>query len=1015
MPKNSTTAVSAVSAIPSTTKNDLKLVNYSSSSEDEYESENEDPSKSKDPFINTDLHYYIMHQKTKPNLSSKQSKRITSMADVYSFNGLNILYSKNKNKFFLICPPLNKRTDIINVAHLIGHFRVQSTYDRVRERYYWPKMFATIKQVIDRCLVCIRNETSQTTSHLPAQVIAVTHVFDIVSIDLVFGLPLTQRNNKGLCVITDHLTGYAMAFPIASKEAKEIATKLWTWITVFGPMRSLLSDRGTEFLNAIVSDILSLVGSEHRVTSSFHPSCNGTTEKLNGTLCKSLRKHAESDPYNWDLFVNFVVFAYNTRVHSVTRVSPYTGVFGILCNNFDDYDSQSNIVLAREANINRLKDVFETVQTNIVRKRNEFASVQKAIQDNSHKLAKDPFKIDDLVTVKAMKMQGKMQPKFNGIFRIASITSHGNYKLTNDRGDVLKQSFLHSRQKKIPNDVELEEEEHLEVEAINDHRTKNGELQYLTLWKDGEQSWEPEYHFDTTEVIEEYWAKQNKENKSNQLNNLFLVAKAFKLFGLNPVSSILLIFLFILSIATGHNINENFKFCDVKSREVWNLPTSCQIESISLPKQNNNFFILSKAHNEFDSIATVCAMKHIQVTTFKGFLLQESFSKSETIRNLNAYECELMNKYKKCGEEIVMTCVDSYCESTDSPNIEYIWLQTKSYNWNECQLYTKRVISTKLTDRILLDEHTFSPCRPIDLFCQLHKSTLIWSKDQVDLCPFKLLRRINLDLFDSILVSDLENKLFQITKTIKICNNITAYDTAEGFALTTDTAATRLETAKIDIKIIDGLLLTEMDFNKKQQLETILRSYQATNQKICQLYRSFINLYSKTNDEFFVFSDFNGNEAVIYSFEGRIYVPQCTIINQIKILNSTRQCYHDIPILIEFNNKTITAFLTQDKVIRLVSKTKPCINNKQIIHFEKSNQVLVKNGNSISMMNEPNFKVLEVNLQHFNISSINFMAKHDSLIITSIDVLKDSLSLVSHDEINGMFHVIENEHSQTQH
>jgi len=65
------------------------------------------------------------------------------------------------------------------------------------------------------------------------------------------------------------------------------------------------------------------------------------------------------------------------------------------------------------------------------------------------------------------------------------------------------------------------------------------------------------------------------------------------------------------------------------------------------------------------------------------------------------------------------------------------------------------------------------------------------------------------------------------------------------------------------------------------------------------------------------------------------------------------------------------------------------------------------------MMNEPNFKVLEVNLQHFNISSINFMAKHDSLIITSIDVLKDSLSLVSHDEINGIFHVIENEHSQS--
>jgi len=136
-------------------------------------------------------------------------------------------------------------------------------------------------------------------------------------------------------------------------------------------------------------------------------------------------------------------------------VSPYTGVFGILCNNFDDYDSQSNIVLAREANINRLKDVFENVQTNIVRKRNEFASVQKAIQDNSHKLAKNPYKIDYLVTVKAMKMQGKMQLKFNGIFRIASITSNGNYKLTNDKGELLKQSFLHSRLKKSPMTLSL--------------------------------------------------------------------------------------------------------------------------------------------------------------------------------------------------------------------------------------------------------------------------------------------------------------------------------------------------------------------------------------------------------------------------------------------------------------------------------------------------------------------------------------------------------------------------------
>ncbi len=41
------------------------------------------------------------------------------------------------------------------------------------------------------------------------------------------------------------------------------------------------------------------------------------------------------------------------------------------------------------------------------------------------------------------------------------------------------------------------------------------------------------------------------------------------------------------------------------------------------------------------------------------------------------------------------------------------------------------------------------------------------------------------------------------------------------------------------------------------------------------------------------------------------------------------------------------------------------------------------------------------------------MAKPDAMIKTSIDILKKSISLTSHNKIIGIFHVIENEHSQS--
>ena len=73
----------------------------------------------------------------------------------------------------------------------------------------------------------------------------------------------------------------------------------------------------------------------------------------------------------------------------------------------------------------------------------------------------------------------------------------------------------------------------------------------------------------------------------------------------------------------------------------------------------------------------------------------------------------------------------------------------------------------------------------------------------------------------------------------------------------------------------------------------MLNTFKIMNEKMCQLYKSMLSIFSKLEDEFFTFNDFNGNSAILYSDEGRIFVPKCIKINEINIIEKTKYCYKD--------------------------------------------------------------------------------------------------------------------------
>ena len=55
-------------------------------------------------------------------------------------------------------------------------------------------------------------------------------------------------------------------------------------------MKIQINDQGREFVNDVMTALLSMTGADQRITSTYHPQANGLVERRNRTIKDSLVK-----------------------------------------------------------------------------------------------------------------------------------------------------------------------------------------------------------------------------------------------------------------------------------------------------------------------------------------------------------------------------------------------------------------------------------------------------------------------------------------------------------------------------------------------------------------------------------------------------------------------------------------------------------------------------------------------------------------------------------------------------
>ena len=189
-------------------------------------SKDEDSNHTSDPFDDPILKYFLENNKTPSGLSKKQTKRLEKQQEHFLSIDGQILYRADKASptYNHVVPPPNERRNLIADTNNSAHFKTDTVFNNLRERYFWPKKKTDIERFIKNCSACLAFDSQPETGH-KALSLPCEPFMSRVGMDCVFELNEAKDGSKRMVVFTDYFTKWPEVFTIKNKTAAEIARK----------------------------------------------------------------------------------------------------------------------------------------------------------------------------------------------------------------------------------------------------------------------------------------------------------------------------------------------------------------------------------------------------------------------------------------------------------------------------------------------------------------------------------------------------------------------------------------------------------------------------------------------------------------------------------------------------------------------------------------------------------------------------------------------------------------------
>lgn len=130
-------------------------------------------------------------------------------------------------------------------------------------------------------------------------------------------------------------------------------------------MSAIRTDQGTEY-KGVFDDVCKLLKINHNCATAYHPQTIGALERNHRCLNEYLRSFANEHKNDWDEWLSFYSFSYNTTASTYHEYSPFEIVFSKPIKTFENFKTkQIDPVYNPEVYTKELKFKLQTIQKHV--------------------------------------------------------------------------------------------------------------------------------------------------------------------------------------------------------------------------------------------------------------------------------------------------------------------------------------------------------------------------------------------------------------------------------------------------------------------------------------------------------------------------------------------------------------------------------------------------------------------------------------------------------------------------
>lgn len=278
-----------------------------------------------DRWIQEKINFLEGYSKSVTVLTQKELSNLKWFA---VHQGLLFKKGDQLNLGYKLCVPATQVKELVVAHHnQFGHFGKSKTYNHMREKFYWPRMQHHIRQIVSTCDLCQKAKCS-IISHGPLNCVVPDKPGDLVALDLIGPLPVSQRGATQILVIVDCFSRYVRLYALKRATCKSILSRIFLdYIEKVQKPRVILSDNGTQFRSKEWSLALSKQDIKAKLISVYFPEGN-MTERYNREVGRLLRTYCNEKHTRWATALSFVEDCLNSSISEVTGCSPHYVQFG---------------------------------------------------------------------------------------------------------------------------------------------------------------------------------------------------------------------------------------------------------------------------------------------------------------------------------------------------------------------------------------------------------------------------------------------------------------------------------------------------------------------------------------------------------------------------------------------------------------------------------------------------------------------------------------------------------------